>query len=198
MTLLDGRTDSPTALGWQFSPCQTHSCENHKTVIRHAADIRSEAKAKLRKTNKPMKSGTRPTSSPNRTATRCRATYTEEVWSYWFFIGLRSKALCSRAEALLSLVRTTRSCSRIQSRGDSKGQWSAAVVIPLCERGKSASQTRQTGDTAAQLGRQHSSASHPIDGFHQNRKPTPTFGRTASTGQPRPPTERGGAEQPRL
>jgi hypothetical protein len=74
MALLNGWTDSPTTLGWQFSPCQTYSCENHKTVIRHAADIRAEGKAKLREINKPMKSGTPITSSPNRTATRCRAT----------------------------------------------------------------------------------------------------------------------------
>jgi hypothetical protein len=105
MGLSGGRTDSPNAPGCS-SPRQTPPTEdtNDTTVIRDAIDTQPEAKAKLRKSNKPMKSGTPPNSSPNRAAMRCRATYTGKVWSYWFFIGLRSKALCSHAEASLSLV----------------------------------------------------------------------------------------------
>ena len=182
MMLFDRRTDSPTAPGCS-SPCQTYSCENHKTVIRHAVDIRAEAKAKLRNINKPMKSGTRPTSSPNRAALRYRATYTQ---------------VFGRTGS--SSVFGQKRCAHTQRRHclswEAPTRVSPAETTPLpterrespfrCERGESASQTRQTGDTAGPLGRQCSSASHPIDGYHYDRTLTPPFGRT-STARPRQP-----------
>lgn len=68
MNLSGGRTDSPNAFGWKSdsSPRQTHFHNNDKTIISPATEIDPEAKAKLRKINKPMKSGTPTTSSPNR------------------------------------------------------------------------------------------------------------------------------------
>jgi hypothetical protein len=166
MVLLDGRTDSPTALGWQFGPCQTHSCENHKTVIRHAADIRSEAKARLRKINKPMKSGTRPTSSPNRTATRCRATVSgrDLVVLALYRSSVKSVVLPRRGITVSrsdhSLVLAYSEQRRLQ------GQWSAASRHSSLREGQERKPDTPDRGYGGPLGRQHSSASHPIDGFH--------------------------------
>ena len=140
---------SPNALGRISGPAQIQLHDNDKTIISPATEIDPEAKAKLREINKPMKSGTPITSSPNRAAMRYRATYTRKFGRTGSLSVVGQKRCAPRAVTSLSLVRTTRSCSRIQSRGDSKDNGVARVVILLCERATSASQKRQTGDTAA-------------------------------------------------
>ncbi len=133
MALLDGRTDSPTALGWQFSPCQTYSCENHKTVIRHATDIRSEAKAKLRKINKPMESGTRPTSSPNRAAMRCRATSSSR-FGRTGSLSVFGQKRCAPAQRHHCLSFGPLARARVsRAEATPKDDGVPRVVIPLCE-----------------------------------------------------------------
>lgn len=52
-----GRIGSPNALDRSSDPRQTHSSINDKTVITHETEIDPEAKAKLRKINKPMNRG---------------------------------------------------------------------------------------------------------------------------------------------
>jgi hypothetical protein len=115
MAFSNGRTASPTASGC-YSPCQTHSCENHKTVIRNAADIRAGGNAKLRKINKPMKSGTPITSSPNRAAVRCRATVLGKNWSSGP-LSVFGQKRCAHTQRRHCLSWDT--YSRIQSRDDS-------------------------------------------------------------------------------
>jgi hypothetical protein len=147
MVLFDGRTDSPSASGWQLSPRQTLQTEdeNDTTVIRDAIDTQPEAKAKLRKIKYADGVGDAPYFVPEPSRNRYRATSINQIGRTGSSSVFGQKRCAPRAEASLSLARTTRSCSRIQSRGDFKDNGVLRVIIPLCERGESASQTRQTG-----------------------------------------------------
>jgi hypothetical protein len=68
-----------------FGGCQTHPCENHKTVIRHAREV----EAKLGKSNKADGIGDAHHFVPD-PRNRDRYDPPGKDWSYWFFIGRRS------------------------------------------------------------------------------------------------------------
>jgi hypothetical protein len=125
-----------------------HPTENDKSIIRQAIESGLEAKAKLGNSNTADGVGDAPYFVPE-PQNRCRATVSEQNWSYWFFIGQGQKRCAPREEALLSLVRTTR--SRFQSRGDTATAESRESSM---RKGRSAGQTRQTVNTGGHSTRQ--------------------------------------------
>lgn len=125
---------------------QTPSSKNDKTIIRQAIETDPEAKAKLGEINNADGVGDAPELVPEPDV-RCHATVLPKNWSYWFFIGDGQKRYAPQTEASLPLVRSI--YSRFQSRDDSAPTECRESCIPLCERGRSASQTRQTVDRAA-------------------------------------------------
>jgi hypothetical protein len=128
---------------------QTPPRKNDKSIIRDPTEVDPEAKAKLGNSNTADGVGDAPYFVPEPNRKRCRATVLGENWSYWFFIGHGQKRCAPREEALLSLVRTTR--SRFQSRGDTATAESRESSM---RKGRSAGQTRQTVNTGGHSTRQ--------------------------------------------
>lgn len=141
---------------------------NGKTVIRKAIDTHSEAKAKLRNSNTADGVGDAHQFVPEPQSETVPCDRLRKELVVTVLHRSRSKALCSAKEALLSLVRTT--YSRIQSRGDTA---TAECCESSVQKGRSASQTRQTVNTGGHSTRQQPSRAMTHDhGKHQqSRKP---------------------------
>lgn len=124
-----------------------HHYRGVTTVIRQAIETHPEANAKLGNIKYADGVGDAPYFVPELQFGAVRPSH-QRIGRTGSSSAFGQKRCAPHAEISLSLVRITRSCSRIQSRGDSKDNGVPRVVIPLCERAKSASQTRQTGDRA--------------------------------------------------